>query len=350
MPISSCTNDQKGGSMDIRTRFWLITYFALICVMLLCPFVLGVYGIMTLTTALIYGISALGLDLMWGKAGIVNFGNSVFFGVGAYSTALASLHIGGTHMGGDYVGLLLAILCSGGVAAIIGYFLLFGGVRGPYLAIVTLTLSVIANHLVIGWSSITGGNTGLLGIPPLEVSLLGHRIVFMGLPLYWLVVGLIVILLLAFWKIDRSHFGRVLAAVKMNEFRAESLGYRPSIYLWATFTVAAAVSGFAGALYAMSSGAVTPELVGLTLATDMLAWVAVGVRGTLIGPVIGAVVVILLQDQLSSISINAWPILLGCFFVLMTFLTHIRLRLVKVPFMDRLRNQRVYIAKDRGHD
>ena len=314
----------------MRARGWLITYLGLVCVMLLCPFVLGVYGIMTLTTALIYSISALGLDLMWGKAGIVNFGNSVFFGLGAYSMALASLYFGPAHISGDYAGLLLAVLCSGCVAGVIGYFLLFGGVRGPYLAIVTLTLSVIANHLAIGWSSVTGGNTGLLGIPPLALNLLGHRVVFMGLPLYWLVAGLVAVLLLLFWRIDRSHFGRVLAAVRINEFRAESLGYRPSVYLWITFTVAAVVAGLAGALYATSSGAVTPELVGLTLATDMLAWVAVGGRGTLVGPVIGAVLVILLQDQLSSISINAWPILLGCFFVFMTFATQIRFRNLKL--------------------
>lgn len=312
--------------VSVKVNPWLAWYGVGVSALVICPFVMSTYGIMVLTSSLLYGMAALGLDVIWGKGGLVSFGHSVFFGIGAYVTAIVALRFGASAALGDYVGILAGIAASGLVGALIAYFLLFGGVRGPYVAIVTLTLAVIANRLIIGWPSVTGGNTGLLGVAPMRLDLLGYRLTLMGVPLYWTVALIISVLVIAVWLADRGRFGQVLAAIRSRESRALSLGYNTSLYLWGAFLVGSMIAGLAGSLYATESGAVTPDLVGLTLATDMLAWVAVGGRGTLIGPIVATVLVLALKSTLSSLSPGLWPVILGVFFVTMVFTSRDTLR------------------------
>src|SRR5262249_3125196 len=153
------------------------------------------------------------------------------------------------------------------------YFLIFGGVRGAYLTIVTLAVSLVAQQIAVGWASVTGGDAGLIGTPPPGVAVLGRSYVFVDpVAQYWLVLGLSVLALVAFVLASRGHFGRVLAAIRDNELRARTLGYNTSSRLLLVLVISAALAALAGALYASLSGFVAPDLTGLFLSTEVIVW------------------------------------------------------------------------------
>jgi branched-chain amino acid transport system permease protein len=139
-------------------------------------------------------------------------------------------------------------------------------------------------------------------------------------PLYFLVLGVAVVAILTLWIACRGRYGNILAAIQDNEPRASALGHNTSLYLLIVMVLSCMLAGFAGSLYATSIGFVAPDLIGLMLSTEVFVWVAIGGRGTLLGPFIGAFVVLRLQQIISSINYNLWPLLIGAFFVAMVFL------------------------------
>lgn len=298
---------------------WLLLCAALILVLAIYPSWTDPYSLSVLRDALIFGLFALSLDFLWGKGGILSFGQAAFFGIGAYGTGILAPMVGGGNA--SLVGAFGGIGIAMGVALLVGYFLIFGGVRGAYLTIVTLALALVAQHIVIGWAGVTGGDAGLIGIPPPAVEAFGAGFVFFDpVAQYYLVLAICVIALLAIWLPCRGHYGKILTAIQDNELRARTLGYNTSLHLLVVFVLSAGVAALAGALYATVSGFVAPDLIGLLLSTEVIVWVAVGGRGTLIGPFIGAFVVLRLQQEVSSIDTKLWPILIGSFFVAMVFL------------------------------
>jgi urea transport system permease protein len=292
----------------------------IVALLALYPLAADVYSISVLRDTLIFGLFALSLDFLWGKTGLLSFGHAAFFGLGAYGTAIVAQFLSG-NPSASVIGTAAGIALAATVAFCIGYFLIFGGVRGAYLTIVTLALSLVAQEIAVGWASVTGGDAGLIGTPPPGVSLLGRSYVFADpVAQYWLVLGLSALALIAFWLASGGQFGRVLAAIRDNELRAQTLGYNTSSRLLLMLVISAALAALAGALYASLSGFVAPDLTGLFLSTEVIVWVAVGGRGTLVGSFVGAFVVIRLQEVVSSYSTKLWPLLIGLFFVAMVFL------------------------------
>ncbi len=269
--------------------------------------------------ALIFGILALSLDFLWGKAGILSFGQAAFFGLGAYSVAILGPLVGG---GNAFIASLAAGLAlAGTLAGAVGYFLLYSGVRGPYLTIVTLALSLVAQRIATGWAKVTGGDAGKLGAPPpgLAIGALKAPLVD-AVSQYALVVVILVAALAAVWLWCSGRRGRLLAAIQDNEAKLRSLGYDTAGQLLTVFVLSALLAALAGGLYAAVSGFVAPDLVGLLLSTQVIVWVAAGGRGTLLGPIIGAFIVTRLQTEVSSISYSLWPLVIGAFFIALVFL------------------------------
>jgi branched-chain amino acid transport system permease protein len=214
-------------------------------------------------------------------------------------------------------GMVLAAL----VALIVGYFLIFGGVRGAYFTIVTLALTIIAQHIAVGWSPVTGGDSGLIGVPPLGFTI-GETVYDLANPraLYFAVLALCAAILLVLWNACRGRYGRILAALQDNELRARTLGHHTSAHLLFVFVAAAVIAALAGGIYATATGFVAPHMIGLLHSTEVIMWVAVGGRGTLLGPFIGTFVVWKLQQEVSSIDTKLWPLSIGLFFIAMVFL------------------------------
>ncbi|UDF32067.1 UNVERIFIED_ORG: branched-chain amino acid ABC transporter permease (plasmid) [Roseateles sp. XES5] len=299
----------------MRAYRWVSVFAAGLAFLALYPAFAGSYDLTVMRDALIFAMFAVGLDLFWGRTGILCFGHAAFFGVGGYAMALVTLS---PDMPAPAVlGLLAAVALPALLAAIVGYFLFYGGVRGSYFTIVTLALSVIAQQVVIAWSSVTGGDTGLLGIPPLAF---GSFDLSGDLASYGLVAVLLALLLAGLRLLTRGRWGQVLKAIGDNEVRAAALGHDAPARLTVAFVLSAAIAGFAGALYVSASGVVAPDMIGLALSTEAVAWVVIGGRGTLIGPVIGAVLVQRAQQEISSFNPVIWPMIIGLMFVAVAFL------------------------------
>ena len=273
------------------------------------------YLTVQLTQFVVYGIFAMGLSLVWGYAGILCFGHAVFFGLGAYIMALTTKNmipgIAG-FMTTSLTAISLSVLVVALFAAILGYFLFYGRLSGPYLGIVTLAIAVISERIAVKWYYI-GGFNGLINVPPLSIA--SWEIIDKN-TLYYVIVAIGIGVYLFCDRIVRSPFGTILAAVRSNETRAEFFGYNIARYKIIIFALGAAVAGLAGALFAAVTEFVSPTMLGFGLSTEVLIWVALGGKEVLLASFLGAMLVRMLEAFLSDILTYYWILILGMFFVI----------------------------------
>ena len=258
-------------------------------VLILLPLVTDTH---TPTLLLIYALFALSLGMMWGYAGLLSFGHSAYFGLGAYTYAIAVINIG------ESTGpLLLSMAVPAVVAAVIGAMMFYGRISDVYMGVITLVVTLIlfkfmsataGDAYAIGAARL-GGFNGIPGFPTLNVPGYPELSLF-GLPTYYIsVAALLLCYLLCRYILARS-FGRVMVGIRENEARCELLGYNVPACKTAIFTLSAAMAGLAGCLYANMAEIVTPAVFSLKQAAEVLIWVIVGGLGTLIGPILGAMV------------------------------------------------------------
>ncbi len=272
------------------------------------------YLISQLTQFMVYGMFAMSLSILWGYAGILCFGQAVFFGLGAYVMALVTKGMIPGITGpltATWVGILLALIAVAIFSTVLGYFLFYGRLSGPYLGIVTLAISVIAERIAVNWYYI-GGFNGLIDIPPLSFA--GWEIRGLNVLFYFILAVAFGIYLLC-GRILRSPFGTILAAIRDNEMRAEFFGYNSARYKITIFAVGASVAGLAGALFAPVTEFVSPTMLGFSFSTEVLIWVALGGKGVLLAAFLGAIVVRILESLLSDFLTYYWIMILGLFFV-----------------------------------
>jgi urea transport system permease protein len=282
------------------------------------PLVAGDYYVELVAQALVFGIFALSLDLMWGYTGVLNFGHAASFGLGGYLVALLARDV--TAFDSAPLGYLLAALAPAALAAGLGYFLFYSHVTGVYFTIITLVVTMIFQLIVSDWYWL-GGMNGILNIPGFALSLpgLGAWELESEVQVYYLLVAVSAACYLLGRHLVRSPFGLVMAAVKDNEERTESFGYDTAYVKTVVFMISAGLAGFAGALYAHFSGFVSPPLFGLIFSTDVIVWVAVGGRGTLLGAFVGALVVNLMKAIVSDVLEVLWLLVIGGFFIVTVF-------------------------------
>lgn len=305
--------------IDRKDGLWLSTFGMLVALLIFLPLWVGDYSLSIIRDAVIFGIFALSLDYLWGKADLLSFGHAAFFGMGAYAMAIVTKNLEFANV--SLLGMLAAVTVPGVIALLSGYFLIFAGIRGPYFVIFTLALGIISQQAAISWVKVTGGDSGLLGIPPISFDIFHFHYEFSNaFSIYYLIVAVAAVSVLALWIACRGNYGKVLKAIQDNEIRAQSLGHHTSFHLLVVMVVSAMMAGCAGGLYASSTGFVAPDLLGMLLSTEVFVWVVIGGRGTLIGPFIGAFIILRLQQTISSINFNLWPLLIGGFFIAMVFL------------------------------
>lgn len=266
------------------------------------PLWLELSALLDVTIYLIMAILALSLALVWGYGGILCFGQSAFFGLGAYAYAIAMFNIGESTLP-----FVLSIVVPAAFAALLGYFMFYGRISDVYLGVITLTVTLILFNSVnstagpeyrIGTAPL-GGFNGIPSIPPLN---------WPGFPdapldledLFYVAIVLLVATYLGLRWLLVSRFGRVMVAIRENEQRAGFLGYDARLYKLATFTLAGGLAGLAGCLFANWGAFVSPTIFGLGQSAQIIIWVIVGGRGTLIGPVIGCIGIQWLTATLGS--------------------------------------------------
>jgi len=267
---------------------WWTGFTLTLLLLALAPLVVSEYS---LTLLAIYALLALSLAFVWGIGGILCFGQAAFYGLGAYTYAVASINFG------ESTGaVMLAVIVAGGAALALGAMMFYGRIGDVYLGVITLVVTLLlfkyANSTageayVIGTARL-GGFNGIPSYAPLNVPGLPDVLVT-GLSLYYVVmVCLIAGWLLVRWICARP-FGRKLVGIRENEMRAELLGYDVRLAKTIAFGVGGALAGLAGVFYACWAEIVTPEVFSLGVSAEVIIWVLVGGLGTLWGPMLGAV-------------------------------------------------------------
>lgn len=277
------------------------------------PALVGGWQLAQLAQYMTYGIFALSLAFIWGQAGLLCFGQAIFFGAGGYVMALVTMGMVPGVPDSMALGLVAAMALPAIAANLLGWLLFRGrGLSGAFFAIVTLAGAVIAERAVSHWRFL-GGFNGLMGVPPLHV---GGYDLLDSLPSYYvmLVVALVVYLLLL-W-LERQALGTVLRAIRDSDERTAFFGFDITAYKTFAFTVSGAVAGLAGALFVTQFGFVSPSLVGFALSTEVLIWVALGGKEVLLAGFIGAIVVRSVEGVLSERLGTYWLLVLGVLFVL----------------------------------
>ncbi len=289
--------------------------------MFAAPNVLQLFTIINMTTAIAFAILALSLGLIWGYGGILCFGQTTFFGLGAYAYTIAAINFGGSTWA-----ILVAILVAMLVAAVLGYFVFYGRVSDVYLAVITLTVTLILYSLMRRTSgpeykigkSLLGGFNGITS-PPLNMPWDTSQILFPEHVFYVAMAALILAYVGCAWLVQ-THFGRVSVAIRENELRAELLGYDIRFYKMALFTVGGGVAAVAGVVFCNGVGRVTPDVFNLYNTALTIIWVIVGGRGTLIGPVLGAVLLFYLTSSLGTQTVLNNNLVLGAILILFVLL------------------------------
>lgn len=288
--------------------------------LLLAPLVLDDWRISQLAQFLTYGLFALSLAFIWGQAGILCFGQAIFFGIGAYLMALITL--GKIPLLGEsqWTGIALGAIGGGVSAFILGLFMLGGrGLSGAHLAIVTLCAAVVAEVAAQRWDFI-GGFNGLLGVPPLVAPYARDDMFLSSIETYFLVLGIVATVYLILLLISRSSFGTLLAAIRSNEDRTRFFGFDVTVAKLFAFSLAGAIAGLAGALFTAQFGFVSPPLVGFALSTEVLIWVAVGGREVLLAALVGAIFVRWVENLLSDRLGQYWLLAMGLMFIFVVIL------------------------------
>lgn len=264
-------------------------YLVIFALAIVAPFLLrGIFQRDLLVLSGIFAILALSLDIIMGGMGQYSFGHAAFFGIGAYTSALLSLKLGGASA---WLGFLLAPVLAGAVGSIIG-FVCLRTLRGIPLAIVTVGFAVVFLLIANNWWTVTGGPRGLLRIPhpSIAVPFLPEIVLRSDISHYYLVLAFLLLTMYLISRLRHSRFGRALASLRENEDLARSIGVSPIRYYTLGFTLATALAGLSGSLYAHHLTVVNPLLFSLYYMFIMLVMVIVGGSGTLGGPVLGAVI------------------------------------------------------------
>ncbi len=269
------------------------------------PFVLDYYTVNILVRSFLFAVVALSVDLLWGYTGFLTFGQSAFFGVGAYAAALCFSQFGYSPQIA-VLSLVAALIAAGALAAVQGWLSFYHGATPLYASVVSLVVPVVATQVLFSGGTFTGSSSGLTGYDVPDLSVQGW---------FMLTGGFLVLVTLGAWVFVRSDAGRVLLAVRDNEPRCAYLGLNTSAIRIMLLIATAAIASVAGWLYAGSSGVVAPELAGFVFGTEVVIWVALGGRGTLLGPVIGAVLIDLTSAYLSGSLPFLWKLLLGGAFI-----------------------------------
>ncbi|VVT14633.1 Urea ABC transporter, permease protein UrtC [Marinobacter salarius] len=294
------------------------------------------YELNTYARYLALGMAAAALALSWGTAGLLNLGQALTFGIGAYIMAMhLKLKASASQAGGlpDFmvwtnmeelpwfwepfhsVGITLAagVLVPVGIAGLIGGFMFRGRITGVFVAIITLSLMLAVQLWMIAEQQFTGGQNGLTGLASLE--LFGWSVDIYTVAFYYLVAGCLMVILALALLLVRSKAGLVLKAIKADPERVRFFGYDVARYEVLAFSTSAGIAGVAGMFYAMVLEFASPTYMGLSLSLAFVIWAAVGGRESIVAATLGGIGVNMAEGRLSDLFFDQWTLILGVIFI-----------------------------------
>ena len=318
--------------LSVRSASWVPVVLALV-LLFLAPLLLSDFRLGLLGKFLTFAILALALNLIWGYAGMLSLGHGVFFGLGGYAMGMfMKLEATGGKLP-DFmfwsglerlpffiapfkyawfalpmVFILPAVLAGG-----LGYLVFRSRITGVYFALITQALALIVSILFIGQQPYTGGTNGITNYS----TVFGFQVFSPSTQtaLYLITVATVALVYLGLRLVVNSRFGRVMVAMRDDENRVRFMGYDPAIMKTVIFAVSGGIAGIAGALFVPQVGIISPSSMGIYQSIEVAVWVAVGGRGTLAGPVIGAILVNAAKSGLSESFPVIWQFFLGGLFI-----------------------------------
>jgi len=332
--ISVLAKTKQQKRKKLLTEGGIIIGFSLVFALLI-PLILPVFRLKLLGRFLALAIAALGIDLIWGYTGLLSLGHGIFFALGGYALAMyikLQLPAGDipeffTLYGvNDLPGLwkpfysfpftlFAVIIIPGIVAGLLGYLVFRNRIKGDYFSIITQASLIVFFNFFNGQQQLINGTNGLnietdkifgavVGSPAVQLAFYEITILF-----------LIATYLLCRW-LTSGRFGNLLIAIRDDEVRLRFSGYNPTWFKVLVFSISGALAGIAGALYTVQTGIITPNFMDVAFSIEMVIWVAVGGRGTLIGAIIGTLLVRLGRTLLSEQFPEVWLFFQGALFLI----------------------------------
>ena len=282
--------------------------------LLLAPYWMAPLGGYTAlgTRVLVLALAAMSVNFLLGFTGVLSFGHAAYFGLGAYGAGFALKFLAPS----TPLSLLCGTLLGGLAGALLGALIVRR--RGVYFAMVTIAFGQVFYYIAFQWSSLTGGDDGLRGFSrqPLDFGLFSFDILSNTDAFYYFVLFCFAVAVAVMGLILRSPFGRSMIAIRENERRARFLGIPIERHIWIAFTLSCFFMGLAGALYALLNNFADPRGLHYSQSGDFVMMAVMGGMRNFWGPLLGAAVFVVLQDYLSSITVN-WMSFVGMLFVAM---------------------------------
>jgi branched-chain amino acid transport system permease protein len=290
----------------------LVALAAIWLVLLLAPYWMVPLGGYTAlgTRVLVLGLAAMSVNFLLGFTGVLSFGHAAYFGLGAYGAGLSLKFLASS----TPLSLASGMLLGGIIGALLGAIIVRR--RGVYFAMVTIAFGQVFYYIAFQWSSLTGGDDGLRGFTrqPLHLGLADIDILSNANAFYYFVLLCFALAAAVMGYILRSPFGRTMIAIRENERRARFLGIPVERHIWIAFTLSCFFMGFAGALYALVNNFADPRGLHYSQSGDFVMMAVMGGMRSFWGPLLGAAVFVVIQDYISSVTVN-WMSFVGMLFV-----------------------------------
>lgn len=313
-----------------------ITIIALI--LLSAPLFLSDFRLTLLGKFLTFAIAAMGMVLIWGFGGMLSLGQGLFFGLGAYALAMYLKLESAQGRLPDFMvwsgltilpsfwapfqspifAIAMVIVVPAVVAAVLGFFIFRSRIQGVYFSIITQAMTLLVSILLVGQQPFTGGTNGLTNLS----TIFGYSLASQETKnaLYFVTVIFLIVIYIFCRKLTNSRFGRLLVAMRDDEARVRFLGYNPVVIKTITFIISAIICGVAGALYVPQVGIISPSTLGVVFSIEIVIWAAVGGRATLVGAIIGALLVNAGRSQFSEDFPEIWQYFMGGLFIVVVLI------------------------------
>jgi branched-chain amino acid transport system permease protein len=279
---------------------------ALLTVVLGAPLAVSDFWVFVFIEVLVFALYAVTFNLLLGYGGMLAFGHAVFFGIGAYALAIMMKKMGF----GAFAALVVSPLVAGAAGAVVAYFCV--RLTGIYFGMLTFAFQMLVYTVVFKSYELTGGDDGLSGLDPGAIAATTRDF-------YYVTLVVVALALFLLWRLVHSPFGLALRAQRSNDRKSAALGINVALHRWLTFVIAAVFAGLAGALFALASQSVFPGWLNWTASATPIVMTILGGMHTFAGPIIGALIYVLLQTFLTGLT-EYWAFILGTAIILLVML------------------------------
>jgi len=338
--------------MITQSRLQWLAYIIFIIAIMIMPVFLDEFWLNRISKYLIYGMLGIAISLSWGYAGILNLGQGLFFGLGAYMLAMSLKLASATSMQqgteqavpdfmfwnaepgatnelccivkgswlwlpfeSQWFGVFMGLLMPALVAFLLSYIVGRARISGVYVAIITMALALLVRLLVVDAQPLTNGFNGLTDLGWFTV--FDHEFDPYLISTYYLVAIILTVVLVSTRWLVNTKAGLILQAMRVNETRSRYLGYNVAQYQVFFFTVSAVIAGIAGMLFVIAAEFASPVFMSISFSISMVIWAAVGGRGSLLGACIGAILLNTIEATVSEneLFVEAWQLIIGVLFI-----------------------------------